>query len=334
MTDGPEICVVIVTYNSDPTIARCLAALGGQTYRNFSVVLVENGGTPSAGAALALAGAPAQLIEPGANLGFAAGNNRGVAHAPAGATWIAALNPDAFAAPDWLERFVEATRRYPQCGMFGSLQMQDGSNSRVDGRGDRYHAFGFAWRAGRKDPLPPKLADTETFSPCAAAAFYRRDLFEAVGGFDEALFNHMEDVDIGFRLRLAGQHCIQLAAARVSHVGGASSPSAFATFHGMRNTVLVFGKNMPAALLGPLLPFHLAALGLLCLHHAIKGNGLAAVRGVGASLGKLGAMRAARRGVQKRRKASVRTIARALTWSWIAPLRMTASDSPPPVSAC
>ena len=334
MTDGPEVCVVIVTYNSDATIARCLAALGAQSYRNFSVVLVENGGTPGAAAVLPLAGVQTRLIEPGANLGFAAGNNLGVAHAPAGASWIAALNPDAFAAPDWLERFVEATRRYPRCGVFGSLQMQDGSDGKVDGRGDRYHAFGFAWRAGRKDPLPPDLADSETFSPCAAAAFYRRDLFDAAGGFDEALFNHMEDVDLGFRLRLAGERCIQLAGARVSHVGGASSPSAFATFYGMRNTVLTFVKNMPAALFWPLLPFHLAALGLLCIHHASKGNGRAALRGIGASLGKIGETWRARRVVQARRTASAGAIARALTWSWIAPLRMTASDSPPPVSAC
>ncbi len=328
----PRICVVIVTYKSNPTIQRCIDALAAQTYRDFEVVLVENGETDAAEAALAaLDGVPKQILKRG-NIGFAAANNLGAAHASPGCDWIAALNPDAFADSGWLAAFVAATKRYPRCALFGSLQMQDTGNGAVDGLGDCYHAFGFAWRGGRKEPLPERLDDTETFSPCGAAAFYRRDVFDALGGFDESLFNYMEDVDLGFRFRLAGHPCVQLAGARVVHVGGASATSDFAVFHGMRNTVLTYLKNMPGLLMWPLIPFHVAAVSALCLYHWRKGNGRSALRGVGAALTLLRPAFAARGRVQAQRKAGVGEIARALTWSWTAPLSMRATRSPPPES--
>lgn len=332
MNAAPAICVVVVTYKSDDTIGRCLQALEGQTYRNFEVVLIENGHTLSAASALQSLSVPHRLIQPETNLGFAAANNLGARHASGGCTWIAALNPDAYAAPDWLAEFAAATERYPRCAIFGSLQMQADDQPKVDGRGDCYHAFGFAWRSGRKEPLPADLADTETFCPCGAAAFYRRDVFERLGGFDESFFNYMEDVDLGFRFRLAGHPCVQLAGARVDHVGGASATSEFAVRHGLRNTIATYLQDMPGALMWPLLPFHVAAIAALCLYHAVKGNGGAALAGVGEALSRLGRIVSARRRVQRERTTGAGSIARALTWSWTAPLRMAASGRPPPES--
>lgn len=331
MSGSPTICVVVVTYNSSATIGRCLEALAAQTYRNFELVLVENGGTPEARVVATSLDLPVRIFEKG-NLGFAAGNNLAAAHASPGVEWIATLNPDAFPDTDWLAALVAATAKYPRCAIFGSLQMQDSGDGKVDGLGDCYHAFGFAWRGGRKDPLPPDLMDRETFSPCAAAAFYRRDVFDALGGFDESFFNYMEDVDLGFRYRLAGHPCVQLSNARVIHVGGASATSDFAVFHGIRNTILTYLKDMPGPLMWPLLPFHMAAVAALCLYNALKGNGRAALRGVGGAMRRIGAALSARHAVQRQRKASTGAIARALTWSWVAPLRMAAGQRPPPES--
>ncbi|MFN3398776.1 MAG: glycosyltransferase family 2 protein [Ferrovibrio sp.] len=98
--------------------------------------------------------------------------------------------------------------------------------------------------------LPP---EGEAFGPCAAAALFRADAFRAAGGFDESLFCYMEDVDLAFRLRFAGERAMQIPAARVRHVGGGSvGGSEFAVYHGARNSVWCFVKNIPAALLWPL----------------------------------------------------------------------------------
>lgn len=324
MTAAPTVTVAIVTYNSDATIGRCLAALGSQTFRDFEVIIVENGGTTAVHECLATTGVITRLIVGQGNVGFAAGNNLAAKAASSGSLWFAALNPDAYADPDWLERLMEATLRYPKTAMFGSTQRQAHDPTKADGLGDCYHAFGFAWRGGHRHALPADLADCEVFSPCAAAALYRLDAFRAVGGFDESYFSHMEDVDLGFRLRLAGHRCIQLADARVDHLGGASSPSAHAVNFGMRNTVWTYARNMPQPLRALLLPFHFAALALLLLHHRRKGNGPAAWSGLKAAWADRRQVAKERRQIQSTRVASRLAIMRALSWSWTAPLKMSA----------
>ena len=56
-----------------------------------------------------------------------------------------------------------------------------------------------------------------------AAALYRRDAFLSLGGFDEDFFCYLEDVDLGFRLRLAGQPCRYVPQAIINHQGSAST---------------------------------------------------------------------------------------------------------------
>ncbi len=103
-------------------------------------------------------------------------------------------------------------------------------------------------------------ADVEVFAPCAAAALYRRAAFDEVGGFDEQYFCYFEDVDLGFRLRLRGHRCVYVHAAVVRHVSSAMSGyrSDFAVYHGERNAVWTFFKDMPGPLLWLYLPQHVA----------------------------------------------------------------------------
>jgi len=99
------------------------------------------------------------------------------------------------------------------------------------------------------------------FSPCAAAALYRRDTFEAAGGFAESFFCYLEDVDLGFRLWLAGHQIVQVGDARVSHAGSAISgrTSAFTVYHSARNGIVLLLRCMPSPLLALALPLHLLA---------------------------------------------------------------------------
>jgi GT2 family glycosyltransferase len=140
--------------------------------------------------------------------------------------------------------------------------MLDGRPDVVDGCGDVYHVSGLSWRAGHGRPLhPDHLEEREVFSVCAAAALYRRDAVVAVGMFDEDFFCYLEDVDLGFRLRLAGHAARHVPSAVVRHVGSSSSGgrhSPFAIYHGHRNMVWCFVKNMPQPLFAGLLLPHLA----------------------------------------------------------------------------
>ena len=81
---------------------------------------------------------------------------------------------------------------------------------------------------------------------------YRRDAFDEVKASTNTYFCYFEDVDLGFRLRLHGHRCVYVHAAIVQHVSSALSGyrSNFAVYHGERNAVWTFFKNMPAGLSG------------------------------------------------------------------------------------
>ncbi len=149
-------------------------------------------------------------------------------------------------------------RTDPEAAAWGSRQLCDHDPSVLDGTGYCCHLSGTAWRARHGQRQEPRdLRAREIFAPCAAAALYRRSVLQQLGGFDEHYFCYMEDVDLGFRLRLLGHSARYVPQAVVRHVGSATSGgqrSAFALFYGHRNMVWTFVKNMPLPLLLLLLP--------------------------------------------------------------------------------
>jgi GT2 family glycosyltransferase len=193
------------------------------------------------------------------NTGFAAANNLAVQRA-ADCEWVALLNPDAFADPDWLKHLAAAADRNPEYAFFGSRMTSHPDTGLLDGTGDVYHVSGLAWRRhhGRRPDASANMTG-EVFAPCAAAAFYRREVFLQAGGFDESYFCYFEDVDLAFRLRLLGHRCLYIPNAIVAHAGSASlgKHSGFSIYHGHRNLVWAYFKNMPWPLILLYLPQHL-----------------------------------------------------------------------------
>ena len=231
--------------------------------------------------------------------------------------YLALLNPDAFPEPGWIAALIAAAQRHPQAAAIGSTQLRADAPDVFDGTGDVLHATGLAYRSnyGRSAAARPALA--ETFSACAAAMLVRRDAFEAAGGFDERFFCYFEDVDLGFRLRLAGWRVLQSPDAVALHVGGgAVGPnSEFAQFHGARNRLWAFVKCMPAGLFWALLLPHAALSMLAATRACIRAQTFAAWRGLWAGLIGVAPMWRSRVELQRKRTAGVMQIARALAWS-------------------
>ena len=253
---APEVQVILVAFNSGVHLQRAIDALEAQTFTNFEAVVWDNASTDGVVDALTV-GPRVRVVRCPDNLGFAAGNNR--AAELSSAPFIVTLNPDAFAAPDWLEKLVAAAHRHGAASV-GSLQLSDDDDAILDGAGDVMSIAGVAWRGGYLGPRSwAPTRPVEIFAPCAAAALYRRDAFEAVGGFEERFFCYHEDVDLGFRLRLRGGVSVMEPAAVVRHVGSASSKtiSGFAEYHGMRNRLWTFARDMPLALMPLALPSHI-----------------------------------------------------------------------------
>lgn len=253
-----DVSVIIVNYNGGAYLRRCLHALSQQTKPPVSVILVDNASNDGSCDGLETEFPDVRLLRQSTNLGFAAANNLAAKLAD-NTTWLALLNPDAFPEADWLERLMETAQRHPDVAAFGSQALLADHPDLIDGIGDVYHISGLAWRREHNRPAS-KVAKTmrEIFSPCAAAALYRSDRFREVGGFDEAYFCYFEDVDLGFRLRLAGYACLYVPEARVLHQGSASTGrrSDFAVYHGYRNLIWTYAKNMPPLLFWGFLPLH------------------------------------------------------------------------------
>lgn len=330
------VCVIIVTYNSGAHLGRCIAALARQSWRDFEAIIFDNASRDGALDALGPLPERFRIVRSKRNLGFAGGNNRAAAETRA--PWIATLNPDAFPEPDWLAQLMAATERYPDVDMFGSTQLLANDPSRLDGAGDVYHASGIPWRGLHGRPatlLPP---EGEVFAPCAAAALYRARTFHAHGGFDECFFCFSEDIDLAFRIRLAGGRCIQVTDAVVHHVGSGSTGrwSTFSVRYGVRNRLWAFVKNMPGPLFWPLLPVHIAAnLGALVIALS-RGRGRPARQGLGEAVIGIGPIWRARRDLQRHRRVSAWHIARVIAWSPFALFRRAAHVLPvlPQNDAC
>ena len=293
----PKVSVVISTWNSAMHIQRCLDALSHQTFVDYEVLVVDNGSTDGSVDGLENKWPPIKIIQLHQNVGFAAANNLGARMASG--KWLALLNSDAFPESDWLEQLLRAAEKNSEFVFFASRQVQANDHRLLDGAGDAYHVSGMAWRQYLGYPADQYgLEAREVFSPCAAAALYMRQAFLEVGGFDEEFFSYLEDVDLGFRLRLHGYRCLYVPEAIVYHIGSASLgvASDFAFYHAHRNLIWSFVQNMPAWMFWKYLPAHLMANLIYLSYYSLRLPGKAIWRG------KWDALRGLRRALRKRKE--------------------------------
>lgn len=310
----PTVSVIIVNYNAGDYLKRCVEALLKQSYRDFEVFIADNGSTDHSLDNLPN-DARIHILKLKENLGFAVANNRAAAQATG--EWLALLNPDAFAKEDWLEQLLDAAKRHPTFSMFGSTQINADNPALLDGTGDIYHILGIPLRGNYQQPLANLRETGEVFAPCAAAALYKKEVFQRVGGFDEQFFCYCEDVDLAFRLRLQGERCLQVKEAVVHHIGSGITGKAsdFARYYGVRNRFWVFYKNMPTPIFIPLLPLHLLVQCALFLMTAKNGQGRVFIKAWQDVFRQLPYLLRARKEVQSSRSASVLDLCRVFTFS-------------------
>lgn len=272
---SPRIAVIIVNYNAGSFLNKCLNALSYQTLKPARVIVVDNFSSDKSADSIEHDFTGTDVIRLSKNVGFAAANNL-ASKTVKDCQWLALLNPDAFPEPDWLANLIKATEKFPQFSFFSSRLISADNPTLLDGTGDTYHVSGRPWRRDHgisADKGAQK--NDEVFSACAAAALYKTSDFTAAGGFDESFFCYMEDVDLGFRLRLMGKRCMYVHDSVVAHVGSATTSigSDFYIYHGQRNLVWTFFKNMPWPLILLYLPQHLMLNLAAIVAYSLKGRG-------------------------------------------------------------
>jgi len=237
-----RVAVIIPTWNRSALLAQVLGDLGRQTYPVERVVVLDNGSTDDSVAVARRAGA--EVIELGANRGFAAAVNRGIREVDA-ADWIAILNNDVTLEPDWLAQLM---RQVGDAWFATGKLLNAAARERIDGSFDAVCRGACAWRCGHG------LLDSETWNqprsiqlaPFTAAVF-RADLFSRVGLLDERFESYLEDVDFGLRCALQGLGGLYVPEAVAYHTGSAT----LGRWHSdtvrklARNQVLLVAKHYP-----------------------------------------------------------------------------------------
>ena len=310
-----KVSVIVINWNGEYYLERCLAALTAQTVMPYEIILVDNASS-DASMAIAKKFPDLKIIALNHNCGFAGGNNLAINSASQDSEWIAFINPDAFATPSWLEELLSSAKRNPTYTLFGSQLLSSSEPNLLDGAGDAYHISGRMWRIGHGEPAVSYApVEREVFSPCAAAAMCRRGALLEVGGFDEDYFCYVEDVDLGFRLRLAGYRCLYVPLSVAHHVGSGTTGgqhSDFAVYHGHRNLVWTYVKDMPGMLFWVFLPLHLAMNLVAMMVFTVRGQGGVMFRAKRDALMGIPRMWRKRRQIQCKRVVSWRAILRVL----------------------
>jgi N-acetylglucosaminyl-diphospho-decaprenol L-rhamnosyltransferase len=257
-----DVSVVIVSYESRELLARCLAALAADAGRSArtEVIVVDQASSDGTAAWLAAEHPGVRLMPLAENVGFGAGNNRGAELAEG--RWLLLLNSDAFVRPGAIDELVRFAEARAEIGAAGPrLLWPDGRLQRSCRRFPTVFRLATEFLYLRKLAPRSRILNGFYYGEFAhdepwrvdwltgACLLVRRELYERLGGFDEAFFLYSEEVDLLYRAAQAGAETWYDPAAEVVHVWGgtAGRASALTLEEQARSHVRYLGKHCSAA---------------------------------------------------------------------------------------
>jgi GT2 family glycosyltransferase len=245
---APQLTVAVLSYDGRHLLEVILPSLASQRFRNFEVVVVDNGSRDDTVAWLREQWPDVAVVSLAHNIGVTAALN--VCARTGSAPLVGLFNNDLELEPDCLGELVAALDEYPQAGWAGAKLRDFQAREIIDGAGD---VFTWAATGGRRGHRERDLGQFDEprwiFGACGGAAVYRRSALEQVGEFDEDFFAFYEDVDWNLRAQLAGFGCRYVPSAVVYHMGSATigkGLSDFTRYHLWRNTLWIIAKDIPA----------------------------------------------------------------------------------------
>lgn len=305
-----KVAVVIPNWNGADLIAEALKSLEKQTYR-ADIVVVDNGSVDESISIIEKQFPKVALIKLPVNTGFDGGVNTGIKHAlKSNYDAVALFNNDAMAKNDWLDHLVKAMNADKKRGIVtGKLLRMD--KKHFDSTGDFYSTWGLPFPRGRNQADTGQY-DTaeEVFSATGGATLYRINMLKEIGIFDERFFAYIEDIDIGFRARLAGWKVwYEPKAEAYHHVSATSSKlGSFSRYHWAKNSLITYFKDMPGWLFWKYLPLFTLQTIRFGISSTLRGGLWAYLRGTGAFLLLMPGVLRDRQHIQRSRKISISEI--------------------------
>ena len=291
--EPPLVDIVIPHCNGRQMLAGCLASIQRQSWRHYQIIVVDNGSTDDSVPFLRESWPAVRVLARTENTGFSAAVNAGIQ--AGSAPFVFLLNNDTELEPDCLEVLLQAAGQGGEYAYFAPKMLSYHQRSILDGAGEGYVRGGAGYRLGTMEADgDPYDTPRRVFGACGGAVLYRRELFAAIGLFDEDFFAYLEDVDLNLRASRAGLRCWYVPQARVYHIGSATTGSKFNELTirlSTRNSFYVLAKNYPPSLLLRCVLAIGIYQGCWLLFTVKKGHLRSYLAGLGEALANLGRMR-------------------------------------------
>jgi len=250
---SPKVAIVILNWNGQKYLERFLPSVLSSSYSNFEIIVADNGSTDNSLAFLQTKYPAIRLIRFTENLGFAKGYNEALKQVEA--DYYAILNSDVEVSPGWLQPMTDLLENdkaiaacQPKILSFNNKKIFEYAGA-AGGWLDKY---GYPFAKGRVFDVSEEdhgqYDQTEPiFWASGAALFIRAKVFHEMNGFDEYFFAHQEEIDLCWRIQLAGYKIYSCPSSVVYHVGGGTLPrgNSLKTYLNFRNNKIMLSKNLP-----------------------------------------------------------------------------------------
>lgn len=245
-----KITIIILNWNGQEDTIKCLDSVLKIDYKNFDVIVVDNGSQDDSITAINKQFPSVQIIPTGKNLGYAGGNNVGIEAAlKQKADYLLILNNDTVVAPELLTRLYSATKRHPPDTIFGPRIFYAAQPDRIWFSSTRWNSntlsYDFIGQGLTEDDLPS--GDINSDYICGAGFFCNTNTFRKIGLFEERFFLVYEESDWCQRAARLGSHCITVSDAKIWHAVASAfgtEESPLRTYFSNRNFLLWTERNI------------------------------------------------------------------------------------------
>jgi GT2 family glycosyltransferase len=258
----PKVAVVIIHWNRRALLEQFLPSLLKSSYPNIEFIVADNNSTDDSVEFLRNTYPQVRIISNDDNYGYAGGYNHALKHVDA--DYFVLLNNDIQVTPKWIEPVIEVMEKDKSIGACQPKMLDYNDKHRFEyagAAGGYIDLLGYAFCRGRVfetiEEDRGQYSDERTvFWATGACLFVRADVYRQVNGFDENFFAHMEEIDLCWRMQLAGYKMKVIPHAQVYHVGGGTlnKQSSQKTYLNFRNNLIMLTKNLPVSTLLWLIP--------------------------------------------------------------------------------
>lgn len=320
MAEKAQVTVVIPHYNGKKILFDCLESLFKNTFKDFKVLLIDNGSTDGSQAMVRAAFPQVELIQNEENKGYAGACNQGIELADT--EYVLLLNNDTVAPTNFLEELVKALENDRSAAMVQPkiLSIQDHQFFDYSGgAGGEMDILGYPFARGRifdtveKDKGQYDRLTNQVFWTSGCALLLRKSVIEKIGALDEDFFAHQEEIDLNWRAQLLGYRNLVALKTYIYHYSGYTlrKDNQRKMYLNHRNNIIMMIKNYSLAMLLLVLPLRiLFEMATVVVDSMLWGGnrGKAVLQALAYIFTHLGMILQKRRRVQKMRKVSDRAI--------------------------